>query len=443
MKNPKLRNPFGLCSRILRIALCVAMSAAAALGQGVAGAPGRADGVRASVGVKQLQPAVILISIDGFRYDYPEKAATPNLHRMIHGGARAAGLIPQFPTLTFPNHYAMVTGLTPAHNGIVSNTMLDPRRHAMFKLSDRAEVNDSAWWGGEPIWVTAEKQGQRAATMFWPGSEAEIKGLRPTYWVPYDKNVSNADRVKRVLSWLDLPEAQRPTLLTLYFDEVDTAGHDYGPNSKQVKAAIEHVDAALGQLLAGLESRSMGNAIDLVVVSDHGMAETSCRRVVDLRSILARDQVILGEQGALATFYPNGTRAETLIEQLRGTPHVTVYRSDETPLRWNYRGNDRIAPVIAVADEGWTIETRPPTHEPPGCIAGTHGYDNFLPSQQGIFIAYGPDIRAGSEIPAFDNLDVYSVLVRLLHLTPAVTDGSLAPVEGILLEGLRATPKKE
>ena len=398
------------------IALYLAMSAAM-LGQGNAGA-------------KHPQPTVILISVDGFRYDYPEKSETPNLHRMIRGGARAAGLVPQFPTLTFPNHYAMVTGLTPAHNGIVSNTMLDARRHAMFRMGDRAEMNESAWWGGEPIWVTAEKQGMKAATMFWPGSEAETEGMRPTYWVPYDKNVSNVDRVKKILSWLDLPEAQRPTFLTLYFDEVDTAGHDYGPNSQQVKNAMEHVDAALGQLLAGLQSRSL--SADLVVVSDHGMAETSCRKIVDLRSVLARDQVIVGEQGALATFYPNGTSADTLIEQLRAFAHVTVFRSDETPLRWNYRGNDRIAPVIAVADEGWTIETRPPTHAPPGCVGGNHGYDNFLPSMQGIFIAYGPDIKAASEIPAFDNLDVYSLLARLLHLTPAPTDGSLAPVVGIM-----------
>jgi len=204
-----------------------------------------------------LKPTVILISIDGFRFDYPEKAETPNLHSVIASGVRADGLIPQFPTLTFPNHYAIVTGLLPAHNGIVANTMYDPALHALFKMTDHAQVTDSRWWGGEPIWVTAEKQGQKAATMFWPGSEAEIEGIHPTYWLPYDKEKSNAERVKQVLDWLDLPASQRPTLLTLYFDEVDHAGHDHGPNSTEVNNAIRDVDTAIGLLMRCISDNNM------------------------------------------------------------------------------------------------------------------------------------------------------------------------------------------
>jgi predicted AlkP superfamily pyrophosphatase or phosphodiesterase len=100
--------------------------------------------VAAQSGPSNLKPTVILISIDGFRYDYPEKARTPNLHRLISGGVRADGLIPQFPTLTFPNHYSMVTGLVPAHNGIVANTMSDPALNSLFKMTDRAQVADAA-----------------------------------------------------------------------------------------------------------------------------------------------------------------------------------------------------------------------------------------------------------------------------------------------------------
>jgi predicted AlkP superfamily pyrophosphatase or phosphodiesterase len=382
---------------------------------------------------KQLKPTVLLISIDGFRYDYPEISPSPTIQSLISSGVRADALIPQFPTLTFPNHYAIVTGLTPAHNGIVANTMYDPKIHAMFKMSDDAQVTDARWWKGEPIWVTAEKQHQKSGTLFWPGSEASIQDIRPTYWRHYDKKISDSDRVKQILQWLDLPDAQRPTFLTLYFDRVDTAGHDYGPNSAEVKNAIRMVDDALGELVTGLQERGIYDNMNIVIVSDHGMAETSCDRVVDVRKALNKKSVV-AEHGAILSVYVKGPEATLAFEKLKTLPHLTVYRKTGTPLRWEYRGNPRIADIVAVADEGWTVRTADPTdkEKEKGCVGGKHGYDNFLPSLSGIFIAHGPAFLPGSRIPPFDNLSIYDLVAHILKLAPAPNDGSLAPFTRVL-----------
>jgi predicted AlkP superfamily pyrophosphatase or phosphodiesterase len=209
--------------------------------------------------IDNLKPTVILISFDGFRWNYFDKVSTPNLNRLSETGVKAKRLIPSFPTKTFPNHYTIVTGLFPENHGIIANKMYDPKLNATFSLGDRKSVEDSRWWGGEPIWVTAEKQGQTSAILFWPGSETEIKGIRPTYWQKYDQSLAYDKRVQQALDWLDLPVAQRPTLIALYFDAPDTQGHSYGPDSPEVKNAIRKVDTTIGILLQGLKQRGILN----------------------------------------------------------------------------------------------------------------------------------------------------------------------------------------
>src|SRR5713101_5394570 len=198
-------------------------------------------------------PILILVSFDGWRWDYIDRQPAPNLRALAARGVRATALIPSFPVLTFPNHYTLVTGLYPEHHGIVGNVMRDPLMPDKFTM--RAETaKDARWWGGEPLWVTAIRQGRRADAMFWPGSEAAIGGVRPTEWRSFDDKVLNADRVKQVLDWLALPPDQQPSFVTLYFSEVDHAGHDYGPDSPQVLEAAHHLDEALGQLVSGVRT---------------------------------------------------------------------------------------------------------------------------------------------------------------------------------------------
>ncbi len=378
--------------------------------------------------IKDLAPTVILISLDGFRTDYLEQA--PNLQRLAQNGVATQGMIPAFPSKTFPNHYTLVTGLYPEHHGIVSNTMYDPELNARFRIGDRSAVEDSRWWGGEPLWVTAEKQGQRCATYFWVGSEAEIAGRRPTYWKKYDDNIPNAERVQQVLAWLDLPKPQRPTLITLYFSTIDHLGHEYGPDSPELSQGIAALDSLIGGLLQGLEARGIFKQVNLIVVSDHGMAATSPERVIYLDDHLDLQQVEVIDWTPVLALRPPAEQVETVYQRLKGAhPHLQVFRKAEIPERFHYRQHRRIMPIIGIADEGWTISTRNRSRRSRG---GDHGYDNLLPSMRALFLAHGPAFRQGVRVAPFQNIHLYNLVCDILHLTPAPNDGSVDSLRAML-----------
>jgi predicted AlkP superfamily pyrophosphatase or phosphodiesterase len=385
--------------------------------------------------ISDLRPTVLLVSIDGFRYDYFGKTSTPNLDSIMDRGVRARYMIPSFPTKTFPNHYTIVTGLYPAHHGIIANNMWDDSIHAQFKMSDRKQVQDARWWGGEPIWVTAQKAGQKTAPFYWPGSEAAEEGILPTYNEPYDDKhrTSYEYRVNRILSWLDLPVDQRPTFLTLYFEDVDEKGHDYGPDSPQLLAAIGEVDTALGHLLDGLRSRKIDDRINIIVLSDHGMAACSRDRVLMMDDYVKESDVIVVDTNpVLAVKAKDGNNA-ALVDQLKRAPHLTVYTPDTVPKRLHFSDNSRITPVIAVADTGWKISSNADTAKHPNRkYGGDHGYDNAAPEMRAIFVAAGPAFKSHRTIDAFPNIDVYDLLSHLLNVRPAANDGTIKPFLSVL-----------
>ncbi len=378
--------------------------------------------------------AVLLVSIDGFRADYLDRPQARQLRRLANQGVRARWLTPVFPSKTFPNHYSIVTGLYPVHHGIVSNTMLDPASGRRFRIDDPLSVRDSSWWGGEPIWVTAVKQGLRSATFFWPGSEAAVEGIRPTWWKRYDSRVRNATRVRQVIDWLSAPAGQAPALVTLYFSDVDHAGHEFGPDAPQTDSAIARVDAAIGRLLAGLDQRGLAARVDLIVVSDHGMAPVSAERTVYLDDYLDLADVTIVESSPVAALIPRAGRAAEVYRRLEGAnPHLTVYRKDETPPRWHYRDNPRTAPILAVAEEGWLISTRARRGASRRPVErGTHGYDPEVPSMHALFVARGPAFRRGATVPPFTNVHLYQLMTHILGLRPAPNDGSLDSVRAVL-----------
>ena len=385
--------------------------------------------------IRDLKATVILIAIDGFRYDYFGKAPTPNLDSLIARGVRARYMVPSFPSKTFPNHYTIVTGLYPAHHGIIANNMWDDSLHAQFKMSDREQVRDARWWGGEPIWVTAQKAGQKTAPMYWPGSEAAIEGVMPTYAEAYDDKHKTAFdyRVNKLLSWLDLPVSERPTFLTLYFENVDSDGHDYGPDSPQVKEAIEKVDHNIGLLLAGLKSRGIEDRVNIIVVSDHGMAACSRQRLIMLDDYVDSANVIVVDRNpVLAAKAKDGDNA-ALIAKLKRVPHLTVYTPETVPARLHFSGSPRITPVIAVADVGWKITSHDDVSKHPDRkYGGDHGYDNSAPEMRAIFIAAGPAFQPHRTIPGFPNVDVYPLLAHLLNVVPARNDGDLKVFQPVL-----------
>ncbi len=391
--------------------------------------------------INGLRPTVILISLDGFRSDYLEKYEPPNLRALARDGVQAKWMIPAFPTKTFPNHYTIATGLYPQNHGIVENSVFDKGFNATFTMGNRVEVQNGRWWLGEPIWVTAEKQGQRAAPYFLPGSEAEIAGTRPTYWKAYDEKASNEARVDQILSWLDLPPGERPTFLSLYFSDVDSAGHDFSPDSIETRDAVLKVDSDLGRLIAGLKARGILALINLIIVSDHGMATQDPTNAIILDELfdthLAEKVLWTGE---LVSIFPKDGRERAVYETLKARlpQQAKVYRKTEMPARFHYSNSPRIAPLLVLPDEGWVLTTRKrfeeKTEDRMNGLRGGHGYDNELDSMRAIFIAHGSAFKKGAVIEPFENVHVYNVMTRILGLTPALNDGNDTAVTAALTD---------
>eukprot|EP00698_Gefionella_okellyi_P023818 TRINITY_DN8242_c0_g1_i1.p1 TRINITY_DN8242_c0_g1~~TRINITY_DN8242_c0_g1_i1.p1 ORF type:complete len:468 (-),score=80.18 TRINITY_DN8242_c0_g1_i1:1034-2437(-) len=377
-----------------------------------------------------LPPTLILVSSDAFRWDYPGLIPLPTIDRLVQTGVSAESMQPSFPSKTFPNHYSIVTGLYPARHGIIDNTMYDPLFNAWFHINDAAAVTDARWWWGEPMWVTCELQGVPSGTYFWPGSEAAIMGVRPSYWAKYNGGVSYENRVDTILSWLDLPQRQRPRFITLYFEAVDNAGHSYGPASPQVLTAMQTVDAAMGRLIAGVESRRMRNSTNIIFLADHGMAELSPDRRIYLEDYITLSDVMVVTYSPVMLLRPAAGKAQQVYDALvNANEHMSVWWNTTVPERFHYTDDRRIAPIVGLAEMGWTITTRG-FHE---TLQGNHGFDNEAKDMHAVFIANGPAFKNdGSKVPTFSNTNVYSLMAHILGVTPAPNDGSLDPVRGLL-----------
>lgn len=381
----------------------------------------------------QSAPILILVSFDGWRWDYIDHANVPNLKAMAARGTRSEGMIPSFPSVTFPNHYTLVTGLYPEHHGIVSNVMADKSiSPGLFTMSS-ATANDPRWWGGEPIWTTAIRQGRKSASMFWPGSEA----VKPTLWKPFDDKVTNAARVKQLLDWLALPEGERPSFLTVYFSEVDHEGHDYGPLSREVLTAAEHLDASLGQLVDGVQKLGLADRTSFVVVSDHGMSATSESRLIFIDDYIDMSTVDVIDWSPLLGIAPKAGRAGDLYQTLhRKHPSLSMYTRETMPAWLHYRDNARIPPVLGIADDGWTVTTHARFEAGKRAgrkLGGAHGFDPSYRSMHALFVAAGPNVRRGFLAPAFQNVHVYNFMCALLGLTPAANDGDPAATAGFIV----------
>jgi len=378
---------------------------------------------------------VVLVSIDGFRWDYLDRPEAVRLRQLASRGVRAERMIQVFPTKTFPAHYSMVTGLHPGEHGILANNIWDDTIGERFTLSNRAMVTDSRWWGGEPIWVTAETQGQRAATLFWPGSEAAIKEVRPTWWRRYDVRMPNPRRVRQVLDWLAMPTDSGPTFVTLYFSHLDDAGHDFGPTAPETAAAIAQADGLIGMLVDGIAERGLAGRVNVVVVSDHGMADLSRDRVILLDRLLDMRRVRVVDWSPVLALTPEPDYLEEAYRRLAGAhPNLTVYRKGEIPARFHYNDHPRVTSIVAIADEGWTITTRSQLNlrradQPDGA---THGWDPELVSMGALFVAAGPAFREGMTIPRVRAIDLYALMTHILGLRPAPNSGALDSIRTVL-----------
>lgn len=379
---------------------------------------------------------LLLVSLDGFRPGYLSPTRTPNLWRLRTDGVHARWMRPSYPSLTFPNHYTLVTGLRPDRHGVVHNSMVDAEL-GTFRVADRDAVGDGRWFGdGEPLWVTVRNAGMDAKSMFWPGAEAAVRGVRPSDWSAFDSDLPIATRVDRVLGWLSADAA--PRFVTLYLEHVDEAGHAFGPESAEALAEVDAVDRGIGALLDGIDARGLRDAVDVVVVSDHGMATVPVGHAIAVEDMVTVEQAVVTSTGQVIGVAPNPGHEVAVAQRLlaNGGRHAQYdcWRREELPARWHFGTHRRVPPFVCQMHEGWDAIPRAglarrPTDHP----RGSHGFDPALPSMRAIFVARGPSFRRGVTLEPFDNIDVYPLLARLVGVAPQPNDGDPAALRPALV----------
>ncbi len=375
-------------------------------------------------------PYLVILSLDGFRWDYTNDVETPNFDRIAEKGVKAESLQSSFPSKTFPNHYTIATGLYPGHHGLVNNSFYDYDKKIQYKISDRGTVEDKDFYGGEPIWNTAEKQGVKSACFFWVGSEAPVQGMRPSIWKKYDHDFPWNDRADSIISWLSLPEKQRPHLLMWYVHQPDSYGHKYGPDSKQIAELVQQQDKFLGRFLDKLEALPHANQINFILTTDHGMGATSSERYVALSEYLEKEDLSYVIPGNPVVFLePEQGKIDKVYAALSKVEHISVTRKGERPSHWHYNENKRIAELVVVADSAWSVGWGKSKGNWSG---GTHGYDPTNKDMHGIFYAQGPAFKTNYVHPTFQNVDIYSLISHILNLESAPNDGDFNRVRGML-----------
>jgi len=366
------------------------------------------------------KPYVVLVSIDGFGSEFRDKTETPALDELAATGISATSLVPVYPSLTFPNHYSIATGLYPAEHGLVANHFPPADGGSWYRMYDREAVRDGRWYGGDPLWVVAEQNDMLTAAFFFVGTEAEIQGIRPTYWYPYDGSVPGESRVDQVLDWLALPAPGRPHLVTLYFDEVDLAAHRTGPHSAETRAAIQRVDGHLRRLLEGIDSLPIAGRVHVIVVSDHGQQATDRdARPYVLSEHIDLDGLTFHNGGSYLNIWldsPNPVRAAAIRARVNASwQHGRAWLREESPPHWRVPDEDsRFADIVLMAEPGRTVVSRP--ERIAKIKAGNHGWDPSVPAMHGIFMARGRGLPRGAVIGERHVTDVYPLVLSMLRL---------------------------
>ena len=374
-------------------------------------------------------PYVVMLSMDGFRWDYTDKTSTPSFDRIEQIGVKSR-IQASFPTKTFPNHYSIATGLYPDNHGIVNNTFWDPQRGVLYKISDRSKVEDGYFYGGEPIWVTAEKQDVRSASFFWVGSEAEIGGYRPSIWKRYNHYFPFYQRADSVIAWLQLPKEKRPHLITWYLSQPDSYGHKYGPESQQIADTIQGLDRILGYFMDELAKLDIAKDVNVIVTSDHGMQEIRHEKSISL-SDYVKSSWVNGMNGGNPTYniwVKDGFKDSVRIA-LSNVPHLHLYDKNNIPSRMHYMTNERCGDFVATADSSWALYSG---NIPNFTVGGTHGYDNGISTMDAMFYAYGPAFKEHYSQDKFRNIDIYELICNILKLEPATNDGDFEKVKTML-----------
>ena len=378
---------------------------------------------------------VILISFDGFRWDYANRGITPNIEKMRDEGVSASSFQPCFPSKTFPNHQSIITGMYIDHHGIIANDFVDPFTGEHYRLSDKKVTSQSKWYRGEPFWETAKRNGIKTASFYWPGSNLDLEYRRPDYVKKYNQNFPYYARVDTVIKWLGLPYPKRPHFITLYYSLTDTYGHRYGPDSKEENFAIAHVDSVLSYLFTKIYETGMQDSVNIILVSDHGMTNISPDRTINIEKILTGTKYFLQESGPFVLISPLSGEKEKIYNRLKENEnHYKVYTKENIPAYYHYSENPFIPEIIVIAEKGWSLGTSKQIENfklHPD--KGNHGYDNHLLDMHGIFFAWGHSFKKGYRTGTILNIDVYPLLCKLFGIIPnSKIDGKLERIQYIL-----------
>ncbi|MFN3848305.1 MAG: ectonucleotide pyrophosphatase/phosphodiesterase [Spirosomataceae bacterium] len=390
---------------------------------------------------KDAKSYVVMVSFDGFRYDYVNKYPTPNFKKFIKKGAAAEMMLPSFPSKTFPNHYTLVTGLYPGNHGLVDNTFYDKERDTFYSIRQRNKVEDPYYYGGLPIWQLAQQNGMKSASYFWVGSEAPIGGKLPDYYHRFDDTVPHKKRVQAVFDWLNLPESERPRIITIYFSMVDTQGHEVGPNGQKTKEAVMEADTLVGMLMDGLKKIDL--PVNVILTADHGMYEMQNKPAYfiyqeDLVAGLSKDDFLFVNNSTHANiFIKNKAKEDEIYNSIKAKEsHFKIYKKADIPANLHFNQHQRIGDLFFVVEAGYSIYSKEMMSKRPETrsVWGVHGFDPYTTPEMGaIFYAQGPNIKKKVKIKTFENIHVYPLVAKLLGIEklPKI-DGDLKVLEGII-----------
>ncbi|KAM9840337.1 ectonucleotide pyrophosphatase/phosphodiesterase family member 5 [Aulostomus maculatus] len=383
---------------------------------------------RRTQGVK-ARPKLLLVSFDGFRWDYVDRVPTPNFHNLMVEGVTVDQVESAYITKTFPNHYSLVTGLYAETHGIVANEMYDPVLNRSFSM-ETDSIYESQWWEeAVPLWVTIQKSGGRSGAAMWPGSDVKIHGMFPSQYLPYNTSVPFETRVERIIEWFSAPKGEAVDFGVLYWEEPDESGHNLGPQNSLMDAVIADIDEKLGFLRNELKKAGLYEDLNLIVTSDHGMTQLFSDKIIELDEYVSRDLYAWVDKSPVVGILPaEGKLDEVYTKLVDANPYMLVYRKDDVPERFHYRHNTRIMPILVEAKEGWTIVQ----NRTASFMLGNHGYDNTLRTMQPVFVARGPAFRQNYIKTSMRSVDLYPLMCHILSIQPLPNNGSLLNVQDLL-----------
>ena len=383
------------------------------------------------------KPYLLLISLDGFRWDYVEKYSPPNLSAFIANGVKAAALIPSYPSKTFPNHYTIATGLYPDKHGILGNTFYSYEKGLVFNKSNQEQVVDGSFYKGSPIWIEANKANMVTASYFFVGTEAAIRGIKPTYYYKFDGSVKNEVRISQAIKWLELPAETRPHLITLYFGDMDKVGHKFGPaHDEELKKALFALDNNLADLFKGVAET--GLPVNIIIVSDHGMADQSTANLIPIEAIENDSLFLTVDNGSIVNIHPKkDIETDVVLQYLKQKEdHFKVYKTKNTPGFEYSPANKDWGAIQLIPDVGYYFlakKSKASLIKNDVKTIGVHGYDTKYKDMHGIFYANGPAFKSGYVIPPVKNIHIYPLMCKLLGLKiPKTIDGNLNEIKSVL-----------